>query len=201
MPIGPRRRYHDNPSTSRVQALMPVGLLFALLRNPASTGAVLPSSRALANAMAHAAVGADAVVELGAGTGPVTEALLRHLPGVPLIAVELQAPLARRLRARFPAIDVRQAAAKQVVDSLVDQPGRVVLVSSLPFRSLPKEVGAETVASICAFLAHSPERKLVQFTYQPRAPFAVPRELRWHRRAVVWRNTPPAGIWELQAAR
>jgi len=63
---------------------MPVELLFALLRNPASTGAVLPSSRRLANAMANAALGADAVVELGAGTGPVTEALLRKLPGVPL---------------------------------------------------------------------------------------------------------------------
>lgn len=180
---------------------MPVGLLFALLRNPGSTGAVLPSSRTLANAMAKAAAGADAVIELGAGTGPVTEALLRHLPGVPLIAVELQAPLARRLQARFPAVDVRQAAAKQVVDGLIGRPGRLVLVSSLPFRSLPKEVGAETVDSICRFLAHCPERKLVQFTYQPRAPFAAPRGLRWHRRAVVWRNTPPAGIWELQAER
>ena len=126
---------------------------------------------------------------------------LRKLPGVPLIAVELQASMARRLQARFPAVDVRQASAKQVVDGLIDRPGRLVLVSSLPFRSLPKDVGAETVDSICRFLAHSVDRKLVQFTYQPRAPFAAPRGLRWHRRAVVWRNTPPAGIWELQAAR
>ena len=180
---------------------MPVELLFALLRNPASTGAVLPSSRRLANAMANAALGADAVVELGAGTGPVTEALLRKLPGVPLIAVELQVSMARRLQSRFPAVDVRQAPAKQVVDSLIDRPGRLVLVSSLPFRSLPKDVGAETVDSICRFLAHSHDRKLVQFTYQPRAPFAAPRGLRWHRRAVVWRNTPPAGVWELQVNR
>lgn len=180
---------------------MPVQLLFALLRNPASTGAVLPSSRALANAMANAAVGADEVVELGAGTGPVTEALLHTLPGVPLIAVELQPKLARGLRARFPAVDVRQASAKHVVDSLAERAGRLVLVSSLPFRSLPREVGVETVDSICRFLSHSAERRLVQFTYQPRAPFAAPRGLRWHRRAVVWRNTPPAGVWELQVNR
>ncbi|OPZ02768.1 MAG: 16S ribosomal RNA methyltransferase KsgA/Dim1 family protein [Alphaproteobacteria bacterium ADurb.BinA305] len=180
---------------------MPVDLLFAMLRNPASTGAVLPSSRTLANAMAGAALGAETVIELGAGTGPVTEALLRRLPGVPLIAVELQPALARRLQARFPTVDVRQAAAKEVVDGLIERPGRLVLVSSLPFRSLPKEVAAETVDSLCRFLAHDGERKLVQFTYQPRAPFAVPRQLRWHRRAVVWRNTPPAGVWELQAVR
>jgi predicted O-methyltransferase YrrM len=98
VPIAQQRRYHGGLSISRRQARMPVELLFALLRNPASTGAVLPSSRRLANAMASAAVGADAVVELGAGTGPVTEALLRRLPGVPLIAVELQAPLARACR-------------------------------------------------------------------------------------------------------
>ena len=129
---------------------MPVDLLFAMLRNPASTGAVLPSSRTLANAMAGAALGADTVIELGAGTGPVTEALLRRLPGVPLIAVELQPALARRLQARFPTVDVRQAAAKEVVDGLIERPGRLVLVSSLPFRSLPKEVAAATVEVIVA---------------------------------------------------
>jgi phospholipid N-methyltransferase len=177
---------------------MSVQLLLAMLRSPASTGALLPSSRALADAMARAATGADLVVELGAGTGPVTHALLHRHQGVPLIVVEWQASLARRLKVRYPLADVRQASAKHVVDSLIDKPGRVILVSSLPFRSLPKDVAAETVDSICRFLTDNPCRKLVQFTYQPRAPFAAPRNLRWKRTSVVWRNTPPAGIWELQ---
>ncbi|NMG27940.1 hypothetical protein GO615_03330 [Aromatoleum evansii] len=175
-------------------------LLVAMLRNPGSTGTLLPSSRALANALASAADGADLVVELGAGTGPVTDALLAKLPGVPLIAVELQAALAQRLRHRYPSMDVREATARQVVDSLFDRPGRIVLVSSLPFRSLPAHVASETAHSLCRFLAHSPERKLVQFTYHPRAPFAAPRHLRWKRTSVIWRNTPPAGIWELRLA-
>ncbi|NMF90426.1 class I SAM-dependent methyltransferase [Aromatoleum petrolei] len=175
-------------------------LLVAMLRDPGSTGTLLPSSRALANALASAADGADLVVELGAGTGPVTDALLAKLPGVPLIAVELQAALAQRLRHRYPAADVREATARQVVDSLYDHPGRIVLVSSLPFRSLPAHVVHETAHSLCRFLAHSPERKLVQFTYHPRAPFPAPRHLRWRRTSVIWRNTPPAGIWELRLA-
>lgn len=185
---------------SRVITLpMPLQLLMAMLRNPASTGALLPSSRALANTMANAALGADLVVELGAGTGPVTDALLDKLPGVPLIAVELQASLAHRLQRRYPAADVRQASAKQVVDGLMDRPGKIVLVSSLPFRSLPGHVATETAHSLCRFLARNPDRKLVQFTYHPRAPFSAPRHLRWKRTSVVWRNTPPAGIWELRA--
>lgn len=178
---------------------LPVELLLAMLRNPASTGALLPSSRVLANAMASAASGAELVVELGAGTGAVTDALVKRLPGVPLIAVELQPAFTRTLKVRYPGVDVRQATAKQIVDGLGDRQGRVVLVSSLPFRSLPKKVAAETVDSLCRFLAGRPERKLVQFTYHPRAPFLAPAELRWQRTAVVWRNTPPAGIWELQA--
>lgn len=178
---------------------MHLELLLVMLRNPASTGALLPSSRTLANAMACAATGADLVVELGAGTGPVTDALVNRLPDVPLIAVELQPSLAHRLQHRYPAIDVRQSSAKQVVDGLIDRPGKIILVSSLPFRSLPRHVATETAQSLCRFLTHDQRRKLVQFTYQPRAPFTAPRHLRWKRTAIVWRNAPPAGIWELQA--
>lgn len=177
---------------------MHLELLLAMLRNPSSTGALAPSSRTLANIMACAAADADLVVELGAGTGPVTDALLNQLPGVPLIAVELQASLAHRLQHRHPEIDVRQSSAKQVVDDLIDHPGKIVLVSSLPFRCLPRHVATETAHSLCRFLAHHQDRKLVQFTYQPRAPFIAPQHLRWKRTAMVWRNTPPAGVWELR---
>ncbi|THF58663.1 class I SAM-dependent methyltransferase [Pseudothauera rhizosphaerae] len=177
---------------------MPMHLLLAMLRNPATTGALLPSSRALATAMARAAEGADTVIELGAGTGSVTGALLGMLPGVPLICVEWQPALAARLRHRYPQADVRHASAKQVVDELGDLPGRVVVVSSLPFRSLPVPVASETAHSLCRFLTRGRERKLVQFTYQPREPFPAPRQLCWRRTSVVWRNAPPAGIWELR---
>ncbi|MBA4741391.1 MAG: hypothetical protein H2060_01625 [Azoarcus sp.] len=178
---------------------MPVQLLLSMLRAPASTGAVLPSSRALATAMARTAIGADLIVELGAGTGPVTRALLEQMPGVPLIAVELQPDLAQMLQRRFPEADVRLAPADQVIDALGEPEGAVVLVSSLPFRSLPLPVRSETIASICRFLLADPQRRLVQFTYQPRAPFRAPPGLRWHRRMSVWANTPPAGVWELCA--
>lgn len=178
---------------------MPGEFFLTMLKSPAATGALVPSSRYLARAMARAAHGADLLIELGAGTGPVTRALLDALPQVPLIAVELQPKLASRLRQRFPRVDVRQATAKSVVDTLTGAPAHSVLVSSLPFRSLPPPVRGETVASICAFLAAAPSRRLVQFTYQPREPFRVPAGFRWRLSTVVWRNAPPAGVWELRA--
>lgn len=175
-------------------------LIRALLRAPTTTGALLPSSPALAHVMAEAARDAELVIELGAGTGAVTRALLKRLPDRPLIAVELQEALARTLASRYPNVDVRATSAKGMIDEFMTHPGKVVLVSSLPFRSLPHGVRTETIDSICRFLSYCPGRELVQFTYQPRAPFAPPAGLRWQRHATVWRNVPPAGVWKLNAA-
>lgn len=171
-----------------------------MLKHPAQTGAIAPSSKALANKLAASATDADMVIELGAGTGAVTRSLVRRKGlETPLIAVELQPRLARALQRNYPQIDVRNAPAKEVLDVLLEQaPDNTLLVSSLPFRSLPREVVSETVHSLEAFLLRNPKRRLVQFTYHVKAPFAVPCGLQWRRTAVVWRNAPPASVWELR---
>jgi phosphatidylethanolamine/phosphatidyl-N-methylethanolamine N-methyltransferase len=174
-------------------------ILLQMIRCPLTTGTLFPSSRHLSLAMARAAGAAQHVVELGAGTGPVTAALRDVLPGARITAVELQADLAQRLRIRFPGLDVRQATACSVLDNLRESPSTVVLVSSLPFRSLPAAVCDETIASICQFLKRHPGSHLVQFTYQPREPFRAPAGFGWVRETVIWRNMPPAGVWVLRS--
>ncbi|RIX71763.1 class I SAM-dependent methyltransferase [Acidovorax cavernicola] len=169
-----------------------------LLKTPGLTGAVMPSSRYLALAMVRAAGEVQHVVELGAGTGPVTKELRSRLPQASLVAVEIQPGLARQLRARFPGLDVRQDPAHEVLDSLAC-PGPAAVVSSLPFRSLPQDLHEATVDSIERFLRRVPGSRLVQFTYQPRPPFEASADFRWHRSCVVWRNAPPAGVWVLQS--
>ena len=106
------------------------------LARPSTVGAILPSSRHLADAMARGAAGAQRLIELGAGTGAITEALCEQHPGVPTLAVELDGSLARHLRQPFPRIEVRAAAAHEVLREM-RRPGHAALVSSLPFRSLP----------------------------------------------------------------
>lgn len=173
-------------------------LFLAMLRRPSTTGALVPSSRALSQALAMTAAGADLIVELGAGTGPVTAALHKRFPHTPMIVVELQPELAQQLKQRFPTLDVRQDTADNVIDDLLQYAGHIAVVSSLPFRSLPVDIVQVTANSLCRFLEKSPQRKLVQFTYQPRAPFQAQQPLHWRRIRTVWRNTPPAGVWELQ---
>lgn len=169
--------------------------------NPGLVGAVCPSSRWLASAMADAAQGAELLVELGAGTGSITEALVAQHPAVPLVAVELQRGLARLLQQRFAHVDVRRASAHDVLETVHEQaPPRTVLVSSLPFQSLPAPWRDRTVDAITLFLRAEQRRRLVQYTYGLKAPFDLraDSELQWTRVGRVWRNAPPASIWSLQ---
>lgn len=171
------------------------------LARPALVGAVVPSSRWLANAMAEAAAGAQWLVELGAGTGAVTDALRRRHPALPLVAVEIDAQWAQHLQRRHPRVDVHSVPAHEVLAALEGRDGDAVIVSSLPFRSLPPSWHEVTRRAIEQFLCADLRRRLVQYTYQPRAPFAVdPRgSLAWQCLGIVWGNLPPAWIWELAA--
>jgi phosphatidylethanolamine/phosphatidyl-N-methylethanolamine N-methyltransferase len=166
---------------------------------PAMVGAIWPSSRHLAQAMAQGADGAQRIVELGAGTGAITEALCECHPHTPTTVVELQPELAERLRERFPGMTVLQAPAHEVLESWPDGEEPVVVVSSLPFRSLPPRWRDGTSRAIERYLLAQPERRLIQYTYQPRAPFDLQLGdgLAWRKRTVVWRNAPPAWVWEL----
>jgi len=176
-------------------------MLLALCR-PSTVGAILPSSRRLAETMARAASGAQELVELGAGTGAITAALRRRHPDVPLLAVELEPVLARQLRERFPTVQVHAAAADEVLADAGGLPDRTVLVSSLPFRSLPPWLRLRSSLAIERFLAGRPGRRLVQYSYLPREPFQLrhAEQLRWRRLAAVWGNAPPAWVWELGTA-
>ncbi len=129
------------------------------------------------------------VVELGAGTGSVTKELRHRLPDASLVAVEMHSGLAQQLRNMFSGLDVRHG---------LVYPDPVAVVSSLPFRSLPQDMREVRMDSIERFLRRVPGSRLVQFTYQPRAPFEASADFRWHKTCSVWRNAPPAGVWVLQ---
>jgi phospholipid N-methyltransferase len=171
-----------------------------LVKAAALAGAVAPSSKYLANAMARAAEGAAALVELGAGTGPVTRALAHVYPELRLIVVELRKDLAGALRREFRTAEVHAAPAAAVLPSLTGLPADTAIVSSLPFRSLPRALKHETVGSILDFLRDGQGRFMLQFTYYPGVPFHVPLGFRWHKVAFVALNLPPAAVWMLEPA-
>ncbi len=167
-----------------------------LLRHPASVGAVLPSSPWLAQAIA-AAVPLDSqalIVEIGAGTGAVTQALLaRGIAPSRLIVVERSAKLCKLLRRRFPYLTVVQGDAAELIRWVGPQDAVCAIVSSLPLRSLPDATVTAIAAQMHELLAT--DGMLVQFTYgwlgaSPLQTLGFER----YKASWEWRNIPPARI-------
>jgi phosphatidylethanolamine/phosphatidyl-N-methylethanolamine N-methyltransferase len=187
--------------TSQFRSLwaFPAELLPALTNfrsNWRVTGAIAPSSPSLSSSLAGLALGADHVLELGAGSGAVTKELLKLFPVGSIQAVEVQSRLANELKLKYPAIDVFKGTAEAALEGY-QRGGVTAVVSSLPFRSLPSEVRKQTVRSIFNYLSKSPGSRFVQFTYGLRQPFEVERGFCWVRVKWVANNLPPACIWML----
>jgi phosphatidylethanolamine/phosphatidyl-N-methylethanolamine N-methyltransferase len=112
-----------------------MSIMREFLRLPRLTGAVAPSSATLAQAMTTGLdlERGDVVVELGSGTGAITEAIRRRpAPGTRLIAVERNPVFAHRLADRYrdSAVEVVHGFAEDL-SALV--PHRVdAVVSCLP---------------------------------------------------------------------
>ena len=175
------------------------------LRRPFAMGAVVPSGPRLARAMAETTLACmdgrmGHVIELGAGTGEVTKALLAAgVPAHRLALVERDPELARFLRAHFPGPQIIEGDAAHLPGLLIANGVERVaaVVSSLPLLSLPSEVVNDIVSGVFETLpAGAP---MVQFTYGPKAPvpFAQRDRLRLHgvRGKRIWRNMPPAVVW------
>lgn len=167
----------------------------AWVRDPAAVGAICPSSDRLALQIAQQVeLGAEGwVVELGAGTGAVTAALLRH--GVRperLVVIERSACLVRHLRRRFPQLRVILGDAAQG-SALIDHEAVAALVSGLPLRSLP----ADQVALITQkwSTAAGPHLRIIQFTYALRGASAWGAAgMKLAAVQTVWINLPPARV-------
>jgi phosphatidylethanolamine/phosphatidyl-N-methylethanolamine N-methyltransferase len=175
------------------------------LRRPFAMGAVIPSSRLLAEAMARATVQAlegrpGHVVELGAGTGQVTKALLAAgIAPSRLALVERDPELATFLRRHFTEPKIIEGDAARLPKLLAEHATAPIaaVVSSLPLLSLPTEIVNGIVNGVFEALPRG--AALIQFTYGPTPP--VPRALRQSLRLVgvrgrrIWRNVPPAVVW------
>ena len=166
------------------------------LQHPISVGAVLPSSPWLAQAIA-AAVPLDSqalIVEIGAGTGAVTRALLaRGIAPSRLLVVERSAKLCKLLRHRFPYLVVVHGDAAELTRWVGPQDTVCAIVSSLPLRSLPDATVTVIAAQMHELLAT--DGMLVQFTYgwvgaSPLQTLGFER----YKAYWEWRNIPPARI-------
>ena len=176
-----------------------VRFLRSWIEKPLHIGAVMPSGKILARTMAqYVDVHSSApVVELGPGTGAITNALIQH--GVDqkrLVLVEYNPGFCALLRDRYPHATVVQGDAYALRDSLwnmLSAPASAV-VSGLPLVTKPMLTRLKLVRD--AFAALAPGAPFVQFTYSVAPP--IPKSLpgvSTEDSERIWMNLPPARVW------
>jgi phosphatidylethanolamine/phosphatidyl-N-methylethanolamine N-methyltransferase len=181
-----------------------VHFLRSWMEKPLATGAVTPSGKPLARAMASF-VDPDLdgkVIELGPGTGAVTAAIVEQgIDPERLVLVEFNPSFCQLLRARYPEATVVQGdayAIRRLAGSLIRRPAAAV-VSSLPLFTKPMKFRLRLVND--AFNLMHPGAPFIQFTYAVVPP--IPKELEGATTECserIWLNLPPARVWVYRQA-
>jgi phospholipid N-methyltransferase len=171
------------------------------LRKPLEVAALTPSSSRLAALVADAVGDAARVLELGAGTGAVTEALVGR--GFErLVVLETNAVFAGVLRERFPAVEVlegdaRRAPALLAAATGIREPTFDAVVCGLGMLTRPREEQRQLLAMMSGLT--TPGGRIVQYSYSPVFPAArgvlEQLGLEARRAAVALFNLPPASVF------
>jgi phosphatidylethanolamine/phosphatidyl-N-methylethanolamine N-methyltransferase len=179
---------------------LPAPLLFfrSLLNDPRKVGAIVPSSPQLSRLIASTVDPAQSsVLEIGAGTGSITRALLRRgLRPERLFIIERDPELSVFLQTHFPRVRIccgEAAHAPHILSGAGLGPVDTI-VSSLPLRNFSQADQLEIFrAMICTMTGKG---QIIQFTYGPNCPIPS-RRLGLEAECVgrVWMNFPPATVW------
>jgi phosphatidylethanolamine/phosphatidyl-N-methylethanolamine N-methyltransferase len=176
-----------------------VRFLRSWIEKPLHMGAVMPSGKLLARTMANYVdpKSTGPVVELGPGTGAITQALVAH--GVDqkrLVLIEYNPAFCVLLRDRYPQATVVQGDAYSLRDTLFDvlQEPASAVVSGLPLVTKPMLTRLKLMRD--AFTALAPAAPFIQFTYSVAPP--IPKSLpgvTTEASERIWMNLPPARVW------
>ena len=172
--------------------------------NPLQMGSVVPSSQTLCRriaALVERRGPDDYVVELGAGTGVVSNAMLAAgLPPERLVVLEIVPEMAEHLRQALPGVNVLCADAFDLPKALPPAwHGRIgTVICGIPLVLLPLEQQQRFVDAVEAV---APGRGFLLYTYCITSPLPY-RKLGLTAKRMAWtpKNFPPASVWRYRPA-
>jgi phosphatidylethanolamine/phosphatidyl-N-methylethanolamine N-methyltransferase len=166
---------------------------------PLLMGAVTPSSPDLAKMMASYVDPAipGPVIELGPGTGPVTEALIkRGIAPHRLVLVEFNPEFCKLLKKRYPTATIVEGDAYNITKTLqnvLTEPAAAML-SGLPLFTKPVETRLDLLEAAQDLMIKG--APFIQFTYAVVPPIPKnPDRYEAIRSPNIWLNIPPARVW------
>jgi phosphatidylethanolamine/phosphatidyl-N-methylethanolamine N-methyltransferase len=169
--------------------------LRGLINDPKGVSAPTPSSPALARVIAAEVdpVRDGLVIELGPGTGVVTQALLdQGIEARRLIAIEQEPTFVGFMRERFPRVTLCYGDALMFENCIPSGAKVAAIVSGLPLMNLPVSTRLSLVRR--ALRRQGRGGSFIQLSYSWRPPVSPPGGMELEGRA-VWRNFPPAHVW------
>lgn len=173
------------------------------LANPLQMGSVIPSSPSLCRRIAGLVSRAEdeVVVELGAGTGVISRALLEAgVPREKLVVVEIVPEMAEHLREALPGVNVITGDAFELPRALPQRlQGKVgTAICGIPLVLLPIEKQRRFVEAVEAV---APGKGFLLYTYCITSPLPY-RALNLEARREAWTplNFPPASVWRYRPA-
>lgn len=169
--------------------------LRGLVDDPKGVSAPTPSGPALSAAIAAKVDSRrpGLVVELGAGTGAVTEALTRRgIVPSRLLLVESGDFFCRLLKRRFPGARVAMGDAFRFEEYLPPDARIAAIVSGVPLLNFPPARRQSLIER--GLDAQGPGGRFIQLSYGWK-PAVPPGPGLCVKKSVVWRNLPPAHIW------
>jgi phosphatidylethanolamine/phosphatidyl-N-methylethanolamine N-methyltransferase len=174
------------------------------LANPLQMGSVVPSSATLCRRIAALVTRAEdeIVLEIGAGTGVISRALLAAgVPAEKLVVVEIVPDMADHLSQVLPGVNVLNADAFELARELPERfRGKVgTAICGIPLVMLPL---AQQQRFVDAVEAVAPGRGFLLYTYCITSPLPYGKlGLTAKREAWTPLNFPPASVWRYMPAK
>ena len=178
---------------------------FRFLRSPNTIGSVYPSSRFLAREMAQGIQSHHKVLELGPGSGSVTQAILnRGVKEHNLKLIEQDASLYKILASKYPGIEViNESVTSPALLSFFSDMKFDVVVSSLPL-VLFSDDDLKALLTFYKKVTHD-ESWMAQFTYAKKLAYGSQlihkNSLKQKFKRKVFLNIPPANVFHISLAR
>ena len=174
------------------------------LSRPRATGAVAPSSRELAKTMVQPfdLKGASLVVEIGPGTGAITDVILEEMSDPShYMGLELNPEFVKKLQARFPAATFHNASAEDIQQYVAqrDESSVDYVVSGLPWAIFGPDLQERILHGVTSVLREG--GGFSTFAYVHGLQLGPARQFRQRLDGlfskvevspVVWKNFPPA---------
>lgn len=182
-------------------------------RSPKAVATFAPTSTRVARRMASVVppTGDPVVLELGAGTGAITNAIVARLGGRGRhLAIELDTEMVEYLRQRQPSVEVIQGSAADLDTILADAGVTRVdaIVDTMPWTLFPRAEQERILEKVAAAL--KPGAAFTNIVLAHSLPLAPARRFRGLLRRtftetrvtpIVWTNVPPALTYVSQNPR